>query len=341
MILTSYATWSNGGELAGQSAERRHIQQDEWIGFFRPSHNDRSSNVPTLLSSKLHNHLSIACLDAVPYPRRHSQFQAFPFSITTIINRTMKLASLLLAASFSFGAAWAPSGFAAPTRLSRTSLKMAIDYNDPVVAEEFAKVQPLTYEEVEEELQESGIRCSPTMNDMEVKLMLVEMRLRLAGKLAGDEPKKKPTTFSSKFEEYMWTKPAFEEFYNKLKEKDDHNAMNVVSEYVNDPATAKARYEKTYKGVLRQCEAAISAPPPVKSATIQFSGFPANMGEAGCKMTLESIGAVADFECSEDEDFPVLKGKVTFEDIESAKKAVAQYNGMDMGMGTSLELSSV
>ena len=63
---------------------------------------------------------------------------------------------------------------------------MAIDYNDPVVAEEFQKVQPLSWDEVEEELMESGIRAPPTMNDMELKLMLVEMRLRLAGKLEGD-----------------------------------------------------------------------------------------------------------------------------------------------------------
>ena len=58
-------------------------------------------------------------------------------------------------------------------------------------------------------------------------------------------------------------------------------------------------------------------------------------------MTLESLGAVEDFECEEDEDFPILRGTVTFEDIESAKKAVAQYDGMDMGMGTRLELVSV
>lgn len=65
------------------------------------------------------------------------------------------------------------------------------------------------------------------------------------------------------------------------------------------------------------------------------------MGEQACRMTLESLGPVLEFECAEDEDFPILKGKVTFEDIETAKKAVAQYDGMDMGMGTVLELASV
>ena len=218
---------------------------------------------------------------------------------------------------------------------------MAIDYNDPVVAQEFAAVQPLTYEEVEGELRQSGIRPSAAMNEMEVKLMLVEMRMRLSGKLNSDKPKKKPTKFSSNFEEAMWTKPAFAEFYNELKKGGDHNSLNVVAEYVNDPALGEQRYGKTYKAVIRRTKEALTAPPPVKSPTIQFSGFPANMGEAGCKMTLEALGPITEFECVESDEFPILIGKVTYEDIEAAKKAVAQYNGMDMGMGTQLELSSV
>jgi hypothetical protein len=176
---------------------------------------------------------------------------------------------------------------------------------------------------------------------MEAKLMLVEMRLRFSGKLGGQEKKKKPKKFSSKFEEAMWTKPAFKEFYDNLKAKGDHNAQNVVAEYLNNKELATQRYGKTYKGVLRQAEEALIAPPPVKSPKLRFSGFPANMGEDACKMTLESIGPITDFSCSRDEDFPILKGEVTFEDIETAKKAVAQYDGMDMGMGTALEMTSV
>ena len=218
---------------------------------------------------------------------------------------------------------------------------MAIDYNDPVVAEEFAAVQPMTYEEVEEELQQSGIRPSAAMNEMDVKLMLVEMRMRLSGKLKDSTKKQKPTKFSSKFEEAMWTKPAFEEFYKSFKAKDDVNVLNVVAEYVNDPKLAEQRYGKTYRGIIRQTQEALTAPPPVKSTTLQFSGFPANMGEAGCKMTLEALGPIVEFECTESDEFPILMGKVTYEDIEAAKKAVAQYSGMDMGMGTQLELISV
>ncbi|CAJ1940304.1 unnamed protein product [Cylindrotheca closterium] len=251
----------------------------------------------------------------------------------------MKLSVIVGFASIAASSAWVP--VSSMTRASRTALPMAIDYNDPVVAAEFANVQPLTYEEVEAELQECGVRPSAAMNEMEVKLMLVEMRMRLSGKMSGEEPKKQPTKFSSKLEEALWTKPVFADLYNGFKEKDDHNSMNVIAEYLNDPKMARTRYEKTYKGLIRKIDKAMTAPPPVNSPTLQFSGFPANMGEAGCKMTLESLGAIADFECAEDSDFPVLTGKVTFEDIESAKKAVAQYHGMDMGMGTSLQLVSV
>uniref|UniRef100_A0A6T5Z1Y3 RRM domain-containing protein n=1 Tax=Thalassionema nitzschioides TaxID=33649 RepID=A0A6T5Z1Y3_9STRA len=226
-----------------------------------------------------------------------------------------------------------------PLARSCRTLHMALDYNDPAVAEELANVQTMSFEEVEEELLQSGVRGSPTMNDMELKLMLVEVRMQMSGKVE-EEKKEKKTSFSSKFEEALYTKPAFEEFYNKYKDKGDHNSMNVLAEFVNTPDIAEQRYGKDYKGLLRRAKEAITAPPPVKSPTLQFSGFPANMGEAGCKMTLEAVGTITDFECSESEDFPILTGKVTFEDIETAKKAVEQYNGMDMGMGTALELSS-
>ena len=176
---------------------------------------------------------------------------------------------------------------------------------------------------------------------MEAKLMLVEMRLRFSGKLGGQTEKKKPDKFSSKFEEAMWTKPAFKAFYDILKANGDHNAQNVVAEYLNDKELATTRYGKTYKGLVREAETALNAPPPVNSPTLKFSGFPANMGEAACRMTLESIGAIAEFSCVADDDFPILRGEVTYEDIESAKKAVAQYNGMNMGMGTALEMLSI
>jgi hypothetical protein len=264
-----------------------------------------------------------------------------------MIRSTTKLLALhLLASSVTNTLAWVPSlnGVAvtrSPSSSNVVTLRMALDYNDPVVGQELAKVQPMSFEEVEAELAQQGIRVSQAMNEMDVKLMCVEMRLRKTGQVGTQKNKKAPTKFSSKFEELVWTKPAFKEFYESVKSTGDPNALNVVTEYINDRANAVQRYGKDYKALIRQTEQALTAPPPVKTPTLAFSGFPANMGEQACRMTLASIGAISDFMCVTDEDFPVLKGKVTFESIEDAKKAVAKYDGMDMGMGTKLELKSV
>jgi len=232
--------------------------------------------------------------------------------------------------------AWAP---VPTTNFGRTtSLHMALNYNDPAVAEEFNAVQPLSYEEVEEELAQSGVGGASDMNEMDLKLMLVE--LRMLGKKTSAK-KTKPTSFSSKFEEALWTKPKFEELYNELKNKGDHNSMNVVTEYLTDKSLAETRYGRDYKPLLRNIEAALNAKAEVKSPSVTFSGFPANMGEMGCKMTLEALGEIVDFECIASEDFPILTGTVTFGDIETAKKAIEQYDGMDMGMGQALAMDSI
>lgn len=226
------------------------------------------------------------------------------------------------------------------TSSSSSSVLFAIDYNDPVVAEEFAKVQPMDLDDVEEELLQTGIKAPATMNEMDIKLMLVELRLRNSGAL-NNKKKEIPKTFSSKFEEALYTKPAFAEYYDELKAAGDMNTMNVVAEYLNDREDAKKRYGKDYASALRKADVALTAPPPVNSPTLTFSGFPSNMGEMGVKMTLEALGSVSDFECNESEDFPILTGKITYDDIEDAKAAVEKYNGMDMGMGTTLEIVSV
>ena len=262
--------------------------------------------------------------------------------------RSISAAAFVALLSLGSVSAFVPAGLGRPSATAsagcaNTALQMALDYNDPAVAEEFAQVQTMEYDDVADEILQQGIPVPPTMTDMDVKLMLVELRIRnksAGGGGAGGE-KKRPTKFGSKFEEAFWTKPAFEEFFNGVKATGDHNKENVVKEYVNNPDVATQRYGKDYKRLLRDAEAALTAPPPVKSATLQFSGFPANMGSDACKMTLEALGPIADFECGESEDFPVLVGRVTFEDIETAKKAVAQYDGMDMGMGSAIEMTSV
>jgi hypothetical protein len=62
----------------------------------------------------------------------------------------------------SFSTAFLPSSVTR-TVAPRCSLQMAIDYNDPVVAEEFSKVQPMAFEDVEAELRAKGIPVPATV----------------------------------------------------------------------------------------------------------------------------------------------------------------------------------
>jgi hypothetical protein len=84
----------------------------------------------------------------------------------------VRLVVLALIASIAVPAgAWvSPSiGFKA-RRQATTVARRALDYNDPIVAEEFAKVQPMDFEDVEEELMSKGIPVPAAMNEMDVKV---------------------------------------------------------------------------------------------------------------------------------------------------------------------------
>ena len=230
------------------------------------------------------------------------------------------------------------------TLASRVSapLRMAIDYNDPAVAEEFAAVQTMEYDEVVEELMQQGVRAPADMGDMDIKLMLVELRMVM--KTGGDDSsqsKTKPSSYGSKFEEYLWEKPFFAELYEGLKKNHDHNQMNVAAEYCNDPENAKQRYYQAYTQLLDDIDAALIAKPEVTSPTVRFSGFPANMGDEGLRMTLGALGEVVDMSCETSDDGITLIGEVTFGSVDIAKSAIEQYDGMDMGMGDTLQMVSI
>lgn len=203
-------------------------------------------------------------------------------------------------------------------------------------------VQTMEYDEVVAELAASGVRAPADMGDMDVKLMLVELRTVMnGGSSSNNVVKTPPAKFGSKFEEYLWTKPFFAEIYENIKANGDHNKMNVAAEYCNDPENALQAYGKAYAQFIDEIEAALNAKPEVTSPTVQFSGFPANMGEMGLKMTLEALGEVADMSCSQSDDGITLFGEVTFGSVDSAKAAIEQYDGMDMGMGDKLQMISI
>ena len=103
--------------------------------------------------------------------------------------------------------------------------------------------------------------------------------------------------------------------YEKLQAAKDVNAMNLVSEHLNNPKRAKDRYAGTpnYAATIAQVEEAMAARivQEVTTPTVIYSGFPSNMGENGVKMTLAVFGEVADFTAEESDDGMTMGGRVS------------------------------
>jgi len=222
---------------------------------------------------------------------------------------------------------------------------LALDMNDPDVAEEYAAVMSFDTEQIEDELAAGGIVAPPTMNDFELRTMLVEYRMMKSGKGTTTKAPPKPTSFGSEFERALYEKPAFKALYERNKNALMQNECNLCIEYLNTPRQAKERYGGTakYDETVAEIEAALSAKVEqvVKSGKLLFSGFPSNMGETAVKMTLEGFGTLKDFTCEESDDGMSLTGRAEYEETDAAKAAIDKYDGVDMGLGTTLELQAL
>lgn len=251
----------------------------------------------------------------------------------------------ILCAAASVGLLLTPTALSPGLRVGRMSAlaMMALDYKDPDVAAEFTKCQSMDTEAVEEELAASGIPVPPTMNDMDMRMMLVEMRMRKAGKMGASKPEmKKPGPNANDFEKALYDKPVFRELFEEWQQMRNTNAMNLAAEYINNPRRAKERYGGTakYEETVAMIEHALSAKKEkvATSGRLTYSGFPANMGEAGVKMTLGAFGELKEFTFNENDDGMTCSGTAEFEDVDTAKAAIEKYDGMDMGLGNAITL---
>jgi len=225
------------------------------------------------------------------------------------------------------------------------AISAALDYNDPAVAKEFASVQALDTEGVEDELAASGIPVPPTMNDMDMRMMLVEMRMRKAGKIGDSKPKaQKAPPGANAFEVALYEKPGFKMLYEEWQQMRNTNALNVATEYLVNPRRCKERYGGTakYEETVAAIEEALNkkVEQEVTSGKISYNGFPANMGEAGTRQTLAAFGELDDFTWEASDDGMTSFGTCDFGDVATAKAAIDKYDGMDMGLGTKLELTA-
>lgn len=104
------------------------------------------------------------------------------------------MASILLLAScvLSVARAFSTSQFSA----TRLGVKVAaatgsLDMNDPAVVAEFNKIKDLDEASVKYELNDLGIPFPPAAGDMELRLVLMEARIRLSSPGVTDATKKK------------------------------------------------------------------------------------------------------------------------------------------------------
>jgi len=257
----------------------------------------------------------------------------------------MTSAALICAAAASFLVGGGPRAPAALPRASR--IIAAIDYKDPAVAAEFQKVQERPIELVEAEIEKSGVPVPPSLNEMDMRLMLVELRMRKAGTMpgGGKAAPKKPASYGSKYEEALWEKPAFKRLIDDYRARGNTNALNLATEYLNSPRQAADRYAGTgaYDETVAAIDAAMSAKveQQVTSGRVAFGGFPASMGEAAIRMTLEGFGSLASLSVDVSDDGLSCRGAAEFETVEAAKACIDKYDGVDMGLGTTLEFKAL
>ena len=165
---------------------------------------------------------------------------------------------------------------------AQSTARMAIDYKDPLVAKEFTSIQGLDLDDVTDELAAAGLVAPATMNDMDIRIMLVEVRMRKAGTMGGSgsaAPKKKavrPAKFGSEFERVLFDKPAVKALYEELQAAKDINSMNLVSEHINNAKRAKDRYGNvpSYGSTIKRVEEAMTARivQEVTTPTVLYSG---------------------------------------------------------------------
>lgn len=219
------------------------------------------------------------------------------------------------------------------TQLASTKL----DMSDPAVVTEYNKIKDLTEDSVKYELKDLGIPFNPAAGDMDLKLMLMEARVRLATPTKKEAPGKGATPF----EKLIFEKPAVKKAWEAYLDAGDINAANAFVEYVNTPEVAQKRYgdNQIYRDVFDAVERLVKAP-AFTSNKLSFDGFPPGMGEDMVKVSFKEFGEITAF-TSKGADDPIAEscsGTIEFDSVDAAKAAVAKWDGVDMGLGKKLEL---
>ena len=77
------------------------------------------------------------------------------------------------------------------------------------------------------------------------------------------------------------------------------------------------------------------------SGRLEWSGFPASMGEAAVRMTLSAFGELKSLTVEDSDDGLSCKGSAEFATADEAEKCIEKYDGVDMGLGTKLTFTAL
>eukprot|EP00468_Gymnochlora_sp_CCMP2014_P008666 CAMPEP_0167752472 /NCGR_PEP_ID=MMETSP0110_2-20121227/7159_1 /TAXON_ID=629695 /ORGANISM="Gymnochlora sp., Strain CCMP2014" /LENGTH=257 /DNA_ID=CAMNT_0007638095 /DNA_START=309 /DNA_END=1082 /DNA_ORIENTATION=+ len=145
------------------------------------------------------------------------------------------------------------------------------------------------------------------------------------------------------WEKWRYERPKLRELYQFYGENFRTERQNVLVEYCNDPEKARERYGNVedYKELMDRIQK-IMETPPVLSPKVSFDGFPSFMDEETIRGTFEEFGEILslDMEIPDDESLGI-SGVVEFDSVEAGQKAIAQWNGVDMGLGVNLSLRAL
>lgn len=209
----------------------------------------------------------------------------------------------------------------------------ALDPSSPEMQAEFAVLKDASRGFMEKELELMGIPHKADMDDMEIKMRLMEARIVMSAPAAAGV-----AANASPYEKIIFEKPAIKSYVDRLYNKGDINGANIMMEYINDPKQATSRYGEIadYQKIFKKADELMAAP-AFTSSKLAYSGFPM-MGEDGLRGQMESVGAVVSFRVTEEDPVMGMTGNVEFEAEADAKTAVEKWDGADMGNEVTLSL---
>lgn len=132
-----------------------------------------------------------------------------------------------------------------------------IDPSSPEMVAEFEKLKGMPMSMIMTELEELGIPTTPDMDDMAIKIRLMEARVIFSQPSATG-----PAPGASAYEVLIYEKPGVKSYVDGLYNKGGINEANAFMEYVNDKAGATMRYgkEACYRAVFEKADEMIAAP---------------------------------------------------------------------------------